>query len=362
MNAIPQENSQPLRDPLRSSVIVVNFNAGQKIYNSLKSVLPTLREGSDEIVVLDNHSQDGMADWIARDLPQVSLLRSGENQGFGRGCNLAAQSCRGEFLVFLNPDTLVEAGWLEALLRPFSTDPKIGLVTAKILLMESPDRINACGCDIHLSGLTLCRGMNKPKDQFAVSTPVAAVSGAAFAIRRDLFQRLGGFDEHMFLYLEDADLSWRARLAGWETVYTPESIVLHSYRLRLTPLKIFWEERNRYLMLLKSLKWGSLLVLTPCFVLAEVVAWGFVIMKDVRNFKNKWSAYFWILEKWGLIRQMREKTQELRTVSDRELLKSTQFKLDFAQASGPWIAALASAILNPIFWLMRKATLALIRW
>ena len=83
--------------------------------------------------------------------------------------------------------------------------------------MATPDLLNTCGCDIHICGLTLCRGMGRPRDSYTQIDEVGAISGAAFAIRRELFDKLGGFDEDMFLYLEDIDLSWRARLAGYPT-------------------------------------------------------------------------------------------------------------------------------------------------
>ena len=175
--------------------------------------------------------------------------------------------------------------------------------------MSDPERLNTCGCNIHVTGLTLCRGMGRARDTYVQRDEVGAISGAAFAIRAELFERLGGFDETMFLYLEDTDLSWRARLAGWQTVYVPDSLVLHDYELRITPLKVFWEERNRYLMLLKSLRWPTLLLLAPVYLLAEVITWAFVLLKDRHNIGNKLRAYGWVMASWSLIRRKRRETR-----------------------------------------------------
>ena len=91
--------------------------------------------------------------------------------------------------------------------------------------------------------------------------------------------------------MEDTDLSWRARLAGYRCLYVPTSIVYHEYTLRFGPRKIFYQERNRYLMLLKGAHWATLLVLLPALLLAEVVTWGFVLAQDRRRLANKARAY-----------------------------------------------------------------------
>ena len=272
--------------PLRASIIIVAYNAQAYLEKCLLSVLET--SGTNrEVILVDNASADRSAEIAAQKFPQVRIIRNEHNLGFGQGNNLGAQWATGDYLVFLNPDTIVEPGWLEALITALEDNPRAGLATSKILLLNDPERINTCGNTIHLTGLTLCRGLRYSKAAFSQRESVAAVSGAAFAIRRELFEQLGGFDEDFFLYMEDTDLSWRARLAGWDCLYVPESIVLHDYTLRLTPHKVFYQERNRYLMLLKCFRWPTLLILFPALLLAEFVTWGFVIKSDREHLGNK---------------------------------------------------------------------------
>jgi GT2 family glycosyltransferase len=348
-------------EPFRAGVVIVSYNAKQKLMTCLASLRRSLPEDCD-LVVVDNASVEGNADAIAAAFPDVKLIRSAVNLGFAGGCNLGARHTRSRSLIFLNPDTTVEAGWLDALVTPLEADDGTGLTTARILLMADPERLNTCGCNIHLTGLTLCRGMGRPRDAYTVADAVGAISGAAFAIRAELFERLGGFDEEMFLYLEDTDLSWRARLNGWQTLYAPDSLVLHDYELRITPLKVFWEERNRYLMLIKSLRWPTLVLLAPTYLLAEIITWTFVLLKDRHNVGNKLRAYGWMLSNWRLIARKRRETQRLRRVSDREMLKSTGFRIDFGQASGGVVAAAARLIFDPLFFVMRAILLAVVWW
>lgn len=364
--ALPSAGSAPAQPdakwlPLRASIIIVNYNGQDEVSPCLVSVMRSMPTESEAIVV-DNASTDASAETIEHDFPHVRLIRSKTNLGFGGGNNVGAQAARGRFLVFLNPDTQVAEGGLAALLAPLEAEPHLGLVTAKILLAAQPDHINACGNTIHLTGLTLCRGMGLPKSAFDQAEEVDAISGAAFAIRRETFEALGGFDEDFFLYMEDTDLSWRARLAGWRCGYVPESIVLHHYTLRISPKKVFYQERNRYRMLLKSLRWPTLAVLLPALLLAEGVTWGFALWSDRANWGNKLHAYQAIVANWNSIMQKRKTTQALRRISDRELLRHTGFKLDFDQAARGSVVALARWVFDPLFFLLRSITLALVWW
>jgi GT2 family glycosyltransferase len=345
----------------RAGVVIVSYNAKQKLMvclDSLRGSLPT----DCDLVVVDNASTEGNADAIAEHFPDIKLIRSQVNLGFAGGCNLGAQHTNSRSLVFLNPDTVVEPGWLDALVAPFETDERIGLTTARILLMNDPQRLNTCGCNIHLTGLTLCRGMAQPQDTYLQRQPVGAISGAAFAIRADLFERLGGFDEDFFLYLEDTDLSWRARLAGCETDYIPEAVVLHDYELRITDKKVFWQERNRLLMLLKSLRWPTLVLMLPTLLLAELITWSFVLLRDRRNAGNKLRAYGWIWANWRRVLARRRATQALRHVGDRAMIKSMGFRIEFEQAASGPVVAVARFVFDPLFFILRGFTLALLWW
>lgn len=327
----------------------------------LHSVLRAI--GTDtELIVVDNASSSATADRIEAEFPRATLVRSPSNLGFGAGCNLGARRASGGYLVFLNPDTHVESGWIEALIDPLERDPRAGLSTAKILLSDAPDRINTCGNAVHITGLTLCRGFGAPRSALGDPEEVPAVSGAAFAIRRELFHTLGGFDEDTFLYMEDTDLSLRARLAGWGCLYAPSSIVFHDYSLRITPRKVFYQERNRYLMLLKCLRWPTLFILLPALLLAEVLTWGFSLWSDRANLGNKLSAYGWVIRHWLQILRKRRAVQALRRSSDRALLVASGSSLDFSQAGRGLVPRAARLVFNPAFFVLRTLVLILVWW
>lgn len=347
--------------PPRASVVIVNYNGGEKLLRCLESVEPTL-PADVELVLVDNASTDGSAETALARFPRATLVRSPVNRGFGAGGNLGATRSRGESLVFLNPDTVVRPGWLDALRCALESGDGVGLVTSKIVQGVATPEISACGNQIHVSGLTLARGMGQPESAFPEREEVSAVSGASFAIRRDLFESLGGFDEDFFLYVEDTDLSWRARLLGKICLYEPESVVFHDYRFRLTPLKVFHQERNRYLMLFKCLRWPTLVLLLPSLLLSEIVAWGFVLIRDRVNIRNKVRAYDWVISNWELVLRKRRVVQSSRRATDRSLLRTTGYRLDFDQVSSPGLAKLVRLVFDPLFFLSRGLALALLWW
>lgn len=341
------------------SVIIVNYNGRDHLASCIESLSSTTEA---EIIVVDNTSSDGSAELVESHYPDIELIRSKDNLGFGEGNNLGVCESQGRFLAFLNPDTNVEPGWLDTLVSALETNPQAGLATSKILLLENPDTINTCGNDLHLTGLTLCRGMGSPRSTFTEPAEVSAISGAAFVIHRKLFEALGGFDPDFFLYMEDTDLSLRARLAGYRCLSVPNSVVYHDYSLCFGPQKTYHQERNRYLMLLKIYKWPTLLVLSPALLLAELVTWGFSLSRDRSQLENKIKAYSWVIRNWGEIMAKRRQTQALRTVRDRDLLLGTTHRLDYAQTGKGFLPRLAGWIFDPLFYLLRGLTLALVWW
>lgn len=347
-----------MHKPMRASIIIVNYNGGELLQRCVQAAVSGLPpDNTDEILLIDNVSTDGSADAIEANFPTVQVIRSTENLGFGGANNLAAQYAKGEYLAFLNPDAVVEPRWLDELIVVLETMPQAGMATSKIVLLDTPDTINTCGGDMHITGLTLCRGMGAPHYAYVHQDEVSAISGAAFAMRRDLYVELGGFDASFFLYMEDTDLSLRVRLAGYRCIYVPTSLVYHNYELRFGPKKTLYQERNRYRMLLKSLHWQTLLRLVPALLLAEIITWGFVILRDRKRFMNKLQAYASIVQHWPTIMQQRATVQATRRVSDHELLALCAYRIAYEQTGNGFSARMAQALFDPVFFLLKSLAL-----
>lgn len=330
-----------------ASVIVVSYNSRAYLPACLESIEAQLG-ACDELIVVDNGSSDGGAALVRERYPWVRLIESA-NTGYAGGNNVGAAAASGEALVFLNPDTALEPGALAALLAPLASDAQIGMTTACLVHMGSPEIVNTCGNTVHYTGLTYCRGAGRPRAELAASGEVDAVSGAAFAMRRALFERLGGFDERFFMYCEDTDLSLRARLLGYRCWYAAEAVVRHDYRPDYTPSKAYYVDRNRHLMLLKNLSRPLYLRLLPALLLAELMTWGFNLLQGPRFWGVKPRVYGWL---WRNRRSLRG-ARAWGGVQERAVCGRMTYRLDFGQLASRWLSVAAGAALHPAFWLFR---------
>ncbi|MBV6437529.1 MAG: hypothetical protein AELANPGJ_02815 [Anaerolineae bacterium] len=349
------------RDMPRVSVILVNYNAGSYVGPCLASVFDSAYPDI-EVIVVDNQSTDGSADCVAEQFPSAKLIRAGANLGFSGGCNLGAQQASGEILAFLNLDTVVSPDWLAPLVDVLERDPHAGMATPKIVLLNDPALVNTYGNDVHFTGFGYLRAWQEPASGLTHTQEVAAISGAAFIMRAETFRELGGFDELFFpAYAEDADLSWRARIAGYRLYAVPQSVIRHDYRLHFSPAKFEFLERNRLQMLFKNYRWPTLVVLTPALMLAEVVGWGFAAVSGRRYWSAKLRGYGWIIRHWRTLMQHRRTVQGTRKAPDRDILFQHIHRLGFKQV-GTGAALIAERIFNPLFWVLYHVSRGVVRW
>jgi len=336
---------------IRASVIVVTYNSITYLAPCLESILSQL-SSADELIVVDNGSSDGSADVVAEQYPHACLFRA-ENTGYAGGNNFGAAQARGEYFVILNPDTVLALGALKALLAPLQEQTDIALTTPCIVHRDRPDIINTCGNTMQYTGLTYCRGAGRSRHEYAESAEVDAVSGAAFAIRSSVFKELGGFDETFFMYVEDSDLSWRARLAGYRCFYVANALVMHDYQPTYSQAKSFYVDRNRHLMLLKNLRRVTYMWMLPALLLSEIVTWGFLLLQGSRYWMIKPRVYYWLWTHRAAILATHRQASALHRRNDQTVVRQMTYRLEFGQLTNQALAALASAIFDPAFWAVR---------
>ena len=227
-------------------VVVLNWN-GLRWLDGCLSALRRQEGCAFEVVVVDNASTDGSVAFIRERFPECRVLALDSNSGFAGGNNAGAADATAPYLVFLNNDTEAEPGWLAALVRAADADPRVGLVTSHIVYLEHPGVVDSAG-----DGYLRCGGGFKQRhgqaiDRQAADQEVFGACGAAFLIRRDLFERLGGFDEDYFMVYEDVDLSYRARLRGQRIVLAAGALVKHAGSAslgRISSNAVFYGQRN----------------------------------------------------------------------------------------------------------------------
>jgi GT2 family glycosyltransferase len=259
---------------LKVSVIVVNWNRRDLLRACLKS-LELQTETDFEITVVDNGSMDGSPEMVERQYPAVRLIRNRENLGFCAANNQGIQESQAEFIALLNNDAEAEPGWLEALLAVFEGRPDCGMAASKILVYEDPVRIDKAGHLIYPDGQNRGRGSGElDRGQYDRSVETLWPDGCAAMYRREMLAAIGGFDEDLFAYADDAELGLRARIAGWNCIYAPRAVVRHHRGATLglnSGRRLELIERNRVLLAAKLFPW-SLLCLNPLYYLARILS------------------------------------------------------------------------------------------
>ena len=208
------------------SVVIVNWNSGAMLLRCLEHLSAQTRQ-PEVVWVVDNASSDGSADCVSA-FKNCRLLESGANLGFAAGNNLAFRVCATEFVVLLNPDAFPEPGWLAALLAAAETNPDCASFGSRQLVAERPEYLDGAGDVYHASGLVWRARhgrLQQPKDlqPCEIFSPCAA----AALYRRSILTEVGEFDEDHFCYLEDVDLGFRLRMAGYRSLYVPQAVVHH---------------------------------------------------------------------------------------------------------------------------------------
>ena len=223
------------------TVIIVSYNTRELTLAALRTLYATTEAIAFHSVVLDNASSDGSADAVAEAFPQVELIRSAENLGFARANNVVAAQTRTDWLLLLNPDTECHAGAVDNLMAFARANPQAGIYGGRTVFPDG--RLNIASCWNRITpwsvfclatGLTAAFPRSTLFDTEAMGSwqrdtvrEVDIVVGCFLLIRRDLWERLGGFDLRYFMYGEEADLCLRARRLGFRPMITPDAQIMH---------------------------------------------------------------------------------------------------------------------------------------
>lgn len=335
------------------SILIVSYDS----LTDLARCLPTIRTQdytNYEVVVVDNHGHDGVAEFVATHDSAVRVVSNPTNSGYAGGNDLGLQHVRGQWVLFLNPDTELHAGFLTTLLSTARTHPD-AFITPKLL---NPDgaTVNACGNQMHYTGITTCRGLNEPAEAYKGLQTVSLLSGAAFTAPTNALQQLGGFDESYFMYFEDTDLSLRARLRGYRLLCQADAVAVHHYRLGMSPAKFYYLERNRLLTFGKVLSRQTLLSLLPALLLTELATWAFAL-RGRAYLRARIQGYSYIWQHRRHIQQARQSIQATRQISDRDLLSHSLTALPINQVSSTGISNAVANGIDRLYRLLRPAAL-----
>jgi len=213
---------------MRKSVVVIpNYNGMQYLPGCLSS----LRAQTDTdftVVVADNGSTDGSAEYIRTHFPEVKVGALRRNTGFCHAVNTAIRATKSRYVIFLNNDTVCDPDFIRQMHRGMEKDARRFSCAAKIVQMDHPELMDDAGDFYCALGWAFARGHGKMADMYSREQKIFASCGAAAIFRRELLEETGLLDERHFAYLEDIDLGYRAQILGYENWFLPEALVRHA--------------------------------------------------------------------------------------------------------------------------------------
>jgi GT2 family glycosyltransferase len=220
---------------VRLAVVIANWNSRDDLRACLASLHAQTHDDL-EMIVVDNGSTDGSAEMVAAEFPACRLLSEADNLGFAEGCNRGIEASAAPWVAMLNNDCVAEPGWAAALVEAALRAPaSCGMLQSLMLFLDRPETINSTGVELTALGGGRDRHKSRtwPNDESARPAPIFCPTAGAAAYRRAMLDQIrlstGYFDRSHFMYFEDLDLGWRARLAGWEALYVPGSRVRHKW-------------------------------------------------------------------------------------------------------------------------------------
>jgi len=312
-------------------VIIPNWNGLPFLKRCLDALVrQTYQDFS--IVVVDNGSTDNSIVWLREHIPSVHVIVNPTNRGFAAAVNQGIRASSSEFIATLNNDTEPEPGWLEALVRAAESDNRVGMCASKMLFVDQPHVINSAGISIDPVGIAWdYRGGEQDQPDEKGPIEVFGPCAGAALYRRAMLEEIGLFDEDFFAYLEDVDLAWRARLAGWQALYVPAARVYHLHSTTLgegSPFKSFLLGRNKVWLILKNYPMPWFAYYLPLILLYDLSAvfYALVVRHDFHSLQGRVAA----LKELPKILQKRRQVQALRRITSSEWRKS------LASLEPPW--------------------------
>ena len=224
----------------------MNYNAGELLLNCIESIKKSAYKNL-EIILVDNISTDKSQKICKEKYPDIKLIQNDENFGYCEGNNIGIREAKGDYIIILNPDTIVESNWIEELISAYNKFGE-GLYQPKHLSLNEKTVYMSAGNMLNIFGFGYAREKgNKDENQFNEIEEIGYASGTCLFTSSAVLKKVGLFDPFIFLYHDDLDLGWRASQLGIKSYYVPTSLIYHaeSYSLKWNAEKFYWLERNR---------------------------------------------------------------------------------------------------------------------
>ncbi len=318
---------------VKVSIIIPHWNGIEILSECITSLLET-KHNSYEIIVVDNASTDGSQSWLKNTHPQIRLIENDKNYGYAGGCNRGALGANGDYLVFLNNDTIQDPNWIKYLEILMEKEEMIAAVQPKILNYYNKNIFDYAGgsggyLDIFCFPFARGRIFSKQEEDFGQyndSKQCFWSSGTAFMIKKELFFKAGKFDEYFFSHMEEIDLCWRLQAMGFQIWVEPNAVVYHKNALSMpmhSHKKYYLNHRNSLLMLFGNYSLTNAWFLGSIRIILEFIAIGYSLLKlDWKHASAILQSLFFMLFHPNVILKKRSKFRKVRKEKDRKIIKN----------------------------------------
>jgi len=308
------------------SVIVLNYNAGKLLLNCIESIKKSAYKNL-EIIVVDNISTDKSQKICKEKYPDIRLIQNNENFGYCEGNNIGIREAKGDYIIILSPDTIVESSWVEELISAYNKFGD-GLYQPKFFSLDEKLVLQSTGNMLHIFGFGFARDKGKIDDKkMEAIEKINYASGTCLFTSKVVLDKVGLLDPFLFLYHDDLDLGWRAAQMGIDSFYVPKSIIYHaeSYTLKWSAKKFYWLERNRKYCLLTHYSKETYAKMRLSLFLVDLCVWLFYLSKGFLGAKIK--AELDIFRNRKAIKIRHKQLEKIKIISDKELIKKFPDKI-----------------------------------
>jgi len=302
------------------SIIILNYNAGNLLIDCVESILRT-KYDNIEIIVVDNDSEDNSHLECKKKFDKILLIQNTENLGFCEGNNVGIRSAKGDFVIIINPDTVVTDLWINEFLKAYR-EKGDGIYQPRIISLEDKKTILSTGNEIQLFGFGYAKNKgNKIEEASKNIEKVTYASGTCIFTKKKILEKIGLFDPFLFLYHDDLDLSWRASLLKINSFYVPTITIFHkeSYNFQWSSKKFFWLERNRKYCILTHYSKNTQKKISLELFLVNILVWGLYLVKGFLGVKIK--AELDILKNKEKIEKKYLEIEKMKIVTDLKVIE-----------------------------------------
>lgn len=285
------------------TVVVPNWNGRHLLATCLQALrMQTLRDF--QVIVVDNGSTDGSVQFLKENFPFARVIANASNLGFAAAANQGIRASESQYIAMLNNDTEAAPDWLAALIESAESDTNAGMCASKMVFADRPEVINSTGICVDRAGIAWDRRGGEIDDE-RESEPVDVFGPSAGAglYRRAMLEEIGLFDEDFFAYLEDVDLAWRARRAGWRCLHVPAACVVHHHSatgVEGSPFKSFHLGRNKIWLLVKNYPFRQLWAYAFLSLVYDMAAvlYALVRRQDIHALHGRLAALAGLRKMW----------------------------------------------------------------